>query len=182
MSRIGNKPIAIPAGVTVDIDSANSVITVSGKLGTLVQPYSNLLEVKVQDNEIVLSRKDNSTKSNMMHGTFRALINDMVKGVSEGFSKNLIINGVGYGATSNGDHQITMKLGYSHPVVCKTDDDIKLTCVSATEIKVFGVNKAKVGQVAADIRSKKPVEPYHSHGIRYSDEVVVRKEGKTGKK
>ena len=182
MSRIGNKPVAIPAGVTVNVDAANSTITVSGKLGTLVQPYSNLLEVKVENNEIVLSRKDNSTKSNMMHGTFRALINDMVKGVSEGFSKNLIINGVGYAATSNGDHQITMKLGYSHPVVCKTDDDIKLTCVSATEIKVFGTNKSKVGQVAADIRSKKPVEPYHLHGIRYSDEVVVRKEGKTGKK
>ncbi len=182
MSRIGNKAIALPAGVTVDVDSANSIVTISGKLGTLTQPFSKLLEIKVQDNEIIMTRKDESKQSNMMHGTFHALVADMVKGVTEGFSKGLIINGVGYSATLNGEHQVSMKLGFSHPVVYKTDDDIKLSCPSPTEIKVFGISKSKVGQVAADIRSKKPVEPYHAHGIRYADEVPVHKEGKTGKK
>lgn len=182
MSRIGNKPIDIPAGVTVTVDDANSTITVSGKLGALTQKYHKLLTAKVENNQIILSKKEDTKTANMMHGTYRSLINDMVLGVNEGFSKGLVINGVGYSAATNGDHQITMKLGYSHPVVYKADDDIKFTCPTATEIKVFGINKTKVGQVAADIRSKKPVEPYHAHGIRYADEVVVRKEGKTGKK
>ncbi len=182
MSRIGNKAIALPAGVTVDVDSDNGFITVTGKLGSLKHVYSKSLDIKVQDNEIFITRKDETKESNMMHGTIRALVSDMVKGVSEGFSKTLVINGVGYGVTANGEHQISMKLGFSHPVVYKADDDIKLSCPSPTEIKVFGISKSKVGQVAADIRSKKPVEPYHSHGIHYSDEILVHKEGKTGKK
>lgn len=182
MSRIGNKPVVIPAGVTVNIDDNTNTITVKGKLGELTQNYHKLLSAKVENNEIILSKRVDSKEANMMHGTFRSLINDMVIGVSEGFSKGLIINGVGYSAATNGDHQITMKLGYSHPVVYKADNDIKFTCPTPTEIKVFGINKTKVGQVAADIRGKKPVEPYHAHGIRYADEVVVRKEGKTGKK
>ncbi len=181
MSRIGKKPIVLPAGVEFAVSNQN-VVTISGKLGKLEQKVSNLLKVELNDGIITVSTLNNSREANSQHGLFRTLIANMVEGVTNGFSKNLIINGVGYKVFER-PTGIELKIGYSHPVFFDAPEGIKITCPTQQEIKVTGFDKQKVGQVAANIRAIQPVEPYHAYGIRYSDEVVIRKEGKTaGKK
>ncbi len=180
MSRIGKKPIAIPAGVTVNIE--DNLVTVTGKLGTLSQRVSDLLKVEINGAEIVVSIVKDTRESNSLHGLTRTLIANMVEGVSTGFTKDLVINGVGAKVFSKDPRTIEMKLGFSHPVVFSAPEGITLTVPSVTEIRVFGFDKQLVGQVAANIRAIKRVEPYHSYGIRYANEVVVKKEGKTAAK
>lgn len=180
MSRIGRMPIEIPAGVTVTINGNN--VTVNGKLGTLSQVVDRNISVKLENNHVVLTRSNDSNDQKAKHGLYRQLIANMIKGVNEGFKKVLVINGVGYKATQNGE-KVVLSIGFSHPVELIPEEGIKLKTLSATEVEVSGVDKEKVGQYAAKVRDIKRVEPYHAYGIKYSDEVVIRKEGKTsGKK
>lgn len=180
MSRIGRLPVVIPEGVTVTVDGNN--VTVAGKLGTLTQVVDKTISVKVENNEVVLTRANETGDVKAKHGLYRQLIANMVKGVSEGFSKTLVINGVGYKATLVGS-KVVLNIGFSHPVEVVPTEDIKLAVNNNTDIVVSGINKEHVGQFAAKIRDIKPVEPYHAYGIKYADEVVIRKEGKTsGKK
>ena len=179
MSRIGRLPIDIPAGVTVTLNGAN--VTVTGKLGTLTQDVDKTISVKVEGNQVVLTRANETGEVKAKHGLYRQLIANMVKGVSEGFSKTLNINGVGYKATLQGT-KVVLNIGFSHPIDVVPTEGIKLA-VNGNDVTVSGIDKAKVGQFAAKIRDLKPVEPYHAYGIKYADEVVIRKEGKTsGKK
>ena len=181
MSRIGKKPITLPAGVEFSISNQNTV-TISGKLGKLDQKISNLIKVELENGQIVLTPLNNSREANSQHGLSRTLISNMVEGVTNGFSKSLVINGVGYKVFER-PTGIELKIGYSHPVFFDAPEGIKLTCPDQQNIKVTGYDKQKVGQTAANIRAIQPVEPYHAYGIRYTDEVVIRKEGKTaGKK
>lgn len=179
MSRIGRLPIDIPAGVTVTLNGSN--VTVAGKLGTLTQDVDKTISVKVEGNQVVLTRANETGEVKAKHGLYRQLIANMVKGVSEGFSKTLNINGVGYKATLQGT-KVVLNIGFSHPIDVVPTEGIKLA-VNGNDVTVSGIDKAKVGQFAAKIRDLKPVEPYHAYGIKYADEVVIRKEGKTsGKK
>lgn len=179
MSRIGRLPIDIPAGVTVTLNG--QTVTVAGKLGTLTQDVDKTISVKVEGNQVVLTRSNETGDVKAKHGLYRQLIANMVKGVSEGFSKTLNINGVGYKATLQGT-KVVLNIGFSHPIDVVPTEGIKLA-VNGNDITVSGIDKAKVGQFAAKIRDLKPVEPYHAYGIKYADEVVIRKEGKTsGKK
>ncbi len=181
MSRIGRLPVVVPEGVKVEIANDNTV-TVTGKLGTLSQNIGKLIVAKQENNEVVLTRINESNEAKAQHGLYRMLIHNMVVGVSQGFSKSVVINGVGYKATKQGN-KVVMSIGFSHPVELLEENGIKLDCPSATEIVVSGISKEAVGQYAAKIRDIRPVEPYHAYGIKYKDEVVVRKEGKTsGKK
>lgn len=180
MSRIGKKPIALPAGVDFSV-STHNIVTVSGKLGKLEQKVSDLLKVELVDGNIVVTALNNSREANSQHGLFRTLIANMVEGVTNGFSKSLIINGVGYKVFEK-PTGIELKIGYSHPVIFEAPEGIKITCPSQQDIKVTGFDKQMVGQVAANIRAIQPVEPYHAYGIRYADEEVIRKEGKTAAK
>lgn len=180
MSRIGKKPIVLPAGVDFAVSTQN-VVTVSGKLGKLEQKVSNLIKVEVADGVVNVTTLNNSREANSQHGLFRTLIANMVEGVTNGFSKSLIINGVGYKVFER-PAGIELKIGYSHPVMFDAPEGIKITCPTQQEIKVTGFDKQKVGQVAANIRAIQPVEPYHAYGIRYTDEEVIRKEGKTAAK
>ncbi len=180
MSRIGRLPIAIPAGVTVTVN--DGTVTVAGKLGTLTQVVDKTISVKVENNEVVLTRANDTGDVKAKHGLYNRLIANMVKGVSEGFSKTLVINGVGYKASLVGT-KVVLNIGFSHPVVLVPTEGIKLAVYNNTDIVVSGISKEQVGQFAAKIRDIKPVEPYHAYGIKYADEVVIRKEGKTsGKK
>lgn len=179
MSRIGRAPIEIPAGVNVEID--NGTVTVSGTLGKLEQAVDKLISiektVEAGKNYLVLTRANDEADARAKHGLYRALVQNMVTGVSKGYSKTLIIKGVGYKASVSGD-KLTLNIGFSHPIEFVAPTGIKVEVVSPTEVKVSGFDKVQVGQVAANIRAFKPVEPYHLYGIRYSDEVVVKKEGK----
>ena len=183
MSRIGLKPITLPAGTTCEV--VGNKVVVSGKLGKLEQEIKPQIKVKVENNVVTLSRVNETKDVKALHGLYRALINNMVKGVTEGWTKKLTINGVGYKVTKQGN-KLVMNLGLSHPVEVVEIDGIKLDInpANANEVIVSGADKEKVGGVAAKIRELKPVEPYHLYGIRYSDEVVIKKEGKTvaGKK
>ena len=180
MSRIGRMPIAIPQGVNVTVD--NNLVTVTGKLGTLTQKFGKFTNVSVEGDHVVVTRINDTNEAKAQHGLYRMLISNMVEGVSKGFSKTVVINGVGYKATKQGN-KVVMSIGFSHPVEVEEIDGIKLECPNATDIVISGINKELVGQFAAKIRDIKPVEPYHAYGIKYKDEVVVRKEGKTsGKK
>ncbi len=180
MSRIGRLPIDIPAGVTVTVNGLN--VSVAGKLGTLTQDVDKTITVKVEGNQVVLTRANETGDVKAKHGLYRQLIANMVKGVNEGFSKTLVINGVGYKATLQGT-KVVLNIGFSHPVELIPTEGVKLAVNGTNEVVVSGIDKAKVGQFAAKIRDIKPVEPYHAYGIRYADEVVIRKEGKTsGKK
>ncbi len=183
MSRIGRAPIEIPNNVNVEIQG-NKVV-VSGPLGSLEQEVNKNINVEKQvidgKNYIVITRKSNEKEERSMHGMYRALINNMVNGVEKGYSKNLTINGVGYKCQIVGN-KLVLNIGFSHPVEFVIPKDIKIECPSITEVKVSGFDKTKVGQVAADIRALKPVEPYHAYGIRYTDEVVIKKEGKKASK
>lgn len=179
MSRIGKLPIAIPAGVTVTIK--DSVVTVKGKLGELSETVKPGVNVKVEDNHVVLTRDNDQKEIRALHGLYRAKIANMVKGVSEGFERTLVINGVGYKAVQQGE-KVTLTLGLSHPISLEPIPGVKFTVTSPTEVKVSGIDKAVVGQVAANIRAARKPEPYHNYGIHYSDEVLIKKEGKTAGK
>lgn len=178
MSRIGRKPIAIPAGVKVTVDGNN--ITVAGPKGTLNSTFHSKMAVKVEGETVVVSRPDDENESKALHGLTRTLINNMVVGVSEGYSKDLEVLGVGYRVAKQGTN-LVMNLGYSHQVIVPEIEGIKIECPDPNKIKVIGIDKQKVGQFAAEIREKRPPEPYKGKGIRYAGEYVIRKEGKTGK-
>ena len=175
MSRIGNAIINIPAGVTVSC--ANNVITVKGPKGTLSQEYDPIITLTVEGNVAKFTRANDLGPTKAKHGLYRALCANMVKGVTEGFKKTLIVNGVGWKVAKQGK-KVVMNVGFSHPVEIEEIDGIVLDCPSQTEITVSGIDKEKVGQCAAMIRGIREPEPYHGYGIRYSDEVIERKVGK----
>ncbi len=179
MSRIGRMPVAIPAGVTVEIAEGNKV-TVKGPNGTLVRELPHEMEIKIEDGHVIVSRPNDLKRMKSLHGLTRTLIHNMTVGVSEGYTKTLEVNGVGYRAAKAGK-KLTLNLGYSHPVEMEDPDGIE-TKVDGNKIVVSGISKEKVGQYAAEIRDKRRPEPYKGKGIKYSDEVIRRKVGKTGKK
>jgi large subunit ribosomal protein L6 len=180
MSRIGRKHIDLPAGVQFEVN--NNVVTVKGPKGTLSQDYdSKLITVKVDGSSVVLTRANEDNETKAKHGLYRALFANMVKGVSTGFEKKLVINGVGYKALKQGN-KLVLNLGYSHNIEVLEEDGITIECPSATEIVIKGQDKQKVGQFASKIRDFRKVEPYHAYGVRYADEVVIRKVGKTAGK
>ena len=178
MSRIGKQPIAIPAGVTITVGAQN--ITVAGPKGSLTVPLQPHVNVAVEDNQILVTRSDDEPKSRAWHGLQRALLNNAVQGVTKGFEKKLEINGVGF-RLSGGGKSIEMALGFSHPVKYQAPDGVELKTDKMT-ITVSGIDKQQVGQVAAEIRALKKPEPYKGKGIKYVDEVILRKAGKAGKK
>ncbi len=180
MSRIGLKPIVIPAGVTVTVDDANTV-TVKGPNGTLTQDVNKDITVTVDGSEVTLQRPSDDKEHRALHGLYRALIANMVTGVTEGFKKNLEVNGVGYRVQAQGN-KLTMNLGFSHQVIMEAPEGIKIECPSANAIVVSGADKQAVGQFAAQVREKRPPEPYKGKGIKYAEEHIRRKEGKAGKK
>ncbi|MGI6002348.1 MAG: 50S ribosomal protein L6 [Lachnospiraceae bacterium] len=180
MSRIGRMPIAIPAGVTVDI-AENNKVTVKGPKGTLERVVLPEMGVKVEDGNITVTRPNDSKKMKALHGLTRSLLNNMVIGVTEGYSKKLEIKGVGYRAQKQGN-KLILSLGYSHPVEMIDPEGVTTTLPDANTIIVSGIDKEKVGQYAAEIRDKRRPEPYKGKGIKYSDEVIRLKAGKTGKK
>lgn len=178
MSRIGKQPIAVPTGVTITV--GESEITVAGPKGQLSVPVQNRTKTVVENNEIIVTREDDEPKSRAWHGLQRALLNNAVEGVTKGFEKKLEINGVGY-RLSGGGKNIEMALGFSHPVKYEAPDGIDLK-VERMTITVAGIDKQLVGQTAAEIRALKKPEPYKGKGIKYADEVILRKAGKAGKK
>ena len=178
MSRIGNMPISVPAGVEVKND--NNTITVKGPKGELTKQFSKELTINVADGVITVSRPSDDKKHRSLHGLTRTLIANMVEGVTNGFSKTLEIEGVGYRAAKQGN-KINLNLGFSHPVVFEETDLVKLDVPQPNKIVVSSIDKQAVGQVAAEIREKRPPEPYKGKGIRYAGEHIIRKEGKAGK-
>ena len=178
MSRIGRKPINIPAGVEVKIDG--SCVTVKGPKGTLSQTFQPSMNIAVEGAEIVVTRPNDEKQNRALHGLTRTLINNMVIGVTEGFKKELDVNGVGYRVQKQGKN-LVMNLGFSHQVVVSETEDIKIEVPAPNKIIILGADKQKIGQFAAEVREKRPPEPYKGKGIKYVDEVVRRKEGKTGK-
>ena len=179
MSRIGRMPVAIPAGVTVEIAEGNKV-TVKGPKGTLVRELPHEMEIKIEDGHVIVSRPNDLKRMKSLHGLTRTLIHNMTIGVSEGYTKTLEVNGVGYRAAKQGK-KLTLNLGYSHPVEMEDPEGLETT-VDGNKIVVKGISKEKVGQYAAEIREKRAPEPYKGKGIKYADEVIRRKVGKTGKK
>ena len=175
MSRIGNALITIPAGVTVD--TSNNTLTVKGPKGTLTQVYDPIITPVIEGNVIKFTRANDLGPTKAKHGLYRALCANMIKGVTEGFKKTLIVNGVGWKVAKQGK-KVVLNVGFSHPVDVEEIDGIVLDCPSVTEITVSGIDKEKVGQFAAMIRGVREPEPYHGYGIRYSDEVIERKVGK----
>ena len=173
-------PIAIPAGVTVEVAENNNV-TVKGPKGTLQRVLPAEMEIKKEGAEIVVSRPNDLKRNKALHGLTRALLHNMVVGVSEGFQKTLEINGVGYRAAKEGK-KLNLSLGYSHPVIMEDPEGIESVCETANKIVVKGIDKEKVGQYAAEIRSKRGPEPYKGKGIKYAEEHIRRKAGKAGKK
>ena len=180
MSRIGNKTITIPAGVEVNVAAGNEV-TVKGPKGTLTRQFSELITINVNGSEVVCTRANEEKHTKQLHGTTRTLINNMIVGVSEGFKKTLKIEGIGYRAALAGN-KLTLNLGYSHQIDYVAEEGIKIECPSANEINVSGIDKQRVGEVAAVIRGFKKPEPYKGKGIKYADEHIRRKEGKTAGK
>ena len=179
MSRIGRMPIAIPAGVTVEV-AENNKVTVKGPKGTLERVLPVEMEIKVEGAEVVVTRPNDLKRMKSLHGLTRTLINNMVVGVTSGYEKKLEVNGVGYRAAKAGK-KLTLSLGYSHPVEMEDPEGIE-SVVEGNVITVKGIDKEKVGQYAAEIRDKRRPEPYKGKGIKYADEVIRRKVGKTGKK
>lgn len=178
MSRIGNKPITIPAGVEVKVEG--NTVAVKGAKGTLTQSFNADMDIKLEGSEIIVSRPSESKTHKSLHGLTRTLINNMVVGVSEGFKKELEINGVGYRAAKQGK-DVNLTLGFSHPVVVSDNDDVTIDVPAPNKLIITGINKQKVGQFAAEVRELRPPEPYKGKGIKYIDEVIIRKEGKAGK-
>lgn len=179
MSRIGRKPIEIPAGVTVSVD--NNLVTVKGPKGTLSQQIHPNMEISVDGPVITVKRPDDEKLNRSLHGLSRTLIANMVTGVTQGYSKNLEVLGVGYRAAKEGKN-LVMNLGYSHQVIMPEIDGITIECPSPNKITISGPDKQKVGQFAAEVREKRPPEPYKGKGIRYEGEYVRKKVGKAGKK
>ena len=179
MSRIGRMPIAVPAGVTVEI-AENNHVTVKGPKGTLERTLPSEMTIVLEGDVITVTRPNDLKKMKSLHGLTRTLLNNMVVGVTTGFTKVLEVNGVGYKASKAGK-TLTLNLGYSHPVVMEDPEGIEST-VADNKITITGIDKEKVGQYAAEIRDKRRPEPYKGKGIKYSDEVIRRKVGKTGKK
>ena len=180
MSRIGRMPVAIPAGVTVEIAEGNKV-TVKGPKGTLVRELPHEMEIKIEDGHVIVSRPNDLKRMKSLHGLTRTLIHNMTIGVSEGYTKTLEVNGVGYRAAKAGK-KLTLNLGYSHPVEMEDPEGVETVVEGQNKITVKGIDKEKVGQYAAEIRDKRRPEPYKGKGIKYADEVIRRKVGKTGKK
>ena len=174
MSRVANYPITVPKGVEVALGSA---ISVKGPLGSMQQPLAPDVSVALDDGVLTFAPKGASIQANAMAGTLRALVNNMVQGVSKGFEKKLLLVGVGYRAQAQGD-ALNLTLGFSHPVVHKMPAGIKVETPTQTEIVIKGIDSQAVGQVAADVRAYRPPEPYKGKGVRYSDEVVIKKETK----
>ena len=179
MSRIGRLPIAVPAGVEVKI-AENNVVTVKGPKGTLEKELPHEMEIKLEDGHIVVTRPNDLKKMKSLHGLTSSLLNNMVVGVSEGYKKVLEVNGVGYKCAKQGK-KLVLNLGYSHPVEMQDPEGLEAK-VEGNTITVEGIDKEKVGQYAAEIRDKRRPEPYKGKGIKYADEVIRRKVGKTGKK
>ena len=178
MSRIGKKPIAIPAGVEVKVDG--SKVTVKGPKGTLESTFNHEINIALEGNEIIVTRPTDDKNHRALHGLTRTLIHNMVEGVTNGYSKTLEIQGIGYRVQKQAN-TVVFTIGYSHPVVVEEPEGIKLDCPNQTTVVVSGCDKQRVGQLAAEIRGKKPPEPYHGKGIRYAGEYVRIKEGKAGK-
>ncbi len=180
MSRIGRTPIAIPAGVDIKISDAN-VVTVKGPKGTLETALTPEIKVCVDGNVVNVTRPSDEPNHRSLHGLSRTLVANMITGVTEGFKKELDVNGVGYRATKDGN-KLVMNLGYSHQVIIEETSDVQIAVPAPNKIIISGINKQIVGQFAADVRKRRPPEPYKGKGIKYSTEVVRRKEGKTGAK
>ena len=180
MSRIGRMPIAIPAGVTVEV-AENNKVTVKGPKGTLERELPVEMEIKLDGETVVVTRPNDLKRMKSLHGLTRTLINNMVVGVTNGYEKVLEVNGVGYRAAKSGN-KLTLSLGYSHPVEMTDPEGVETTVEGQNKIVVKGIDKEKVGQFAAEIRDKRRPEPYKGKGIKYADEVIRRKVGKTGKK
>ena len=178
MSRIGKKPVVIPAGVEVKVDGNN--ISVKGPKGTLSLDYNPEISVKVEGAEVIVSRPSDDKLHRSLHGLTRTLVSNMVTGVTEGYSKTLEVNGVGYRAQKQGNN-LVMNLGYSHQVIIPEVEGIKIEVPSANQVVISGADKQLVGQFAAEVRAKRPPEPYKGKGIKYSDEHIRRKEGKAAK-
>ena len=178
MSRIGKMPIAIPSGVEVTIDG--DTVTVKGSKGELTRTFSDLMTIKEEDGHVLVERPDASREAKAQHGLTRTLIANMIEGVSQGFSKKLVLVGVGYRAALKGS-DLELQLGYSHPVIVKAPENITFEVPTQTEIIVSGISKEQVGQVAANIRAWRKPEPYKGKGIRYEGEYVRRKLGKAAK-
>jgi len=179
MSRIGKLPITIPQGVKINITP--DTFTVEGPKGKLSQMYHRDIEVKIEDNKGIVTRKNELKKTKAMHGLYRKLLNNMVIGVTQGFKKALLINGVGFRAEIKGK-SLVLSVGFSNPVEYMVPEGLKIECETQNKVVVSGIDKAKVGQVAAEIRSIRPPEPYKGKGIKYETEVIRRKVGKTGVK
>ena len=180
MSRIGRAPITVPAGVEVKVDE-NNHITVKGPKGTLERDLVPQMNIEIAEGVIRVTRPDDSKENRSLHGLTRTLVDNMVVGVTQGFEKKLEINGVGYRAVKEGKN-LVLNIGYSHQVTVSENDDIQIDVPDANHIVIKGIDKQKVGQFAADVRSKRPPEPYKGKGIKYDYEVIRRKEGKTGAK
>ena len=180
MSRIGRLPIKVTDGVTVAY--ADGIVTVKGKLGTLTQAIENKdISVEIADGQVHVKRANELKTTKAAHGLYRALIANMVEGVTKGYEKSLVINGVGYKAQMEGKN-LVLNVGYSHPVTVPAPEGITFACPTLTEISVKGIDKVLVGQIAANIKAIRKPEPYHGYGIRYKDETIIRKEGKTAGK
>ena len=178
MSRIGKKPISVPAGVDVKIDG--TTVTVKGPKGTLVEKFNKDMIIKLEGNEVIVERPSEDKLHKSLHGLTRTLIHNMIEGVTNGYSKTLEIEGIGYRAAKQGTN-VVMNLGFSHQVTVPETADIKLDVPNPNTIVVNGIDKQKVGQYAAEIREKRPPEPYKGKGIRYQGEHIIRKEGKAAK-
>lgn len=179
MSRIGRKPITVPSGVDITLD--NSVITVKGPKGTLTRELHKDMKVIIENNEITVERPSDQKAHRSLHGTTRSVVSNMVSGVTEGFTRNLELVGVGYRASKSGE-KLVLNVGYSHPVEITPEPGITFEVPSNTKIIVSGINKERVGEYAAKIRSVREPEPYKGKGIKYEGERIIRKEGKAGKK
>ncbi|XJZ27453.1 50S ribosomal protein L6 [Bacillota bacterium Lsc_1132] len=178
MSRVGKKPIEIPAGVTVTLNG--NVATVKGPKGELTRSFNPAIEIKIEENVINVSRPSDSKEHRALHGTTRALLSNMVEGVSKGFERSLELIGVGYRAQKQGK-KLVLNVGYSHPVEIEPEEGLEIEVPANTKVIVKGTSKERVGALAANIRDVRPPEPYKGKGIRYEGEFVRRKEGKTGK-
>lgn len=179
MSRIGRKPITVPSGVDITLD--NNVITVKGPKGSLTRELHKDMKVTVENNEITVERPSDHKTHRSLHGTTRSVVSNMVSGVTEGFTRNLELVGVGYRASKSGE-KLVLNVGYSHPVEITPEPGITFEVPSNTKITVSGINKERVGEYAAKIRSVREPEPYKGKGIKYEGERIIRKEGKAGKK
>ena len=180
MSRIGRAPITVPAGVEISI-ADNNVVTVKGAKGTLTQQFNANMAIALENGVLTVSRPNDLKENRALHGLTRTLINNMIVGVTEGFKKELDVNGVGYRVAKEGN-KLVMNLGFSHQVIMEEKDGITIEVPGPNKIIISGADKQKVGQFAAEVREKRPPEPYKGKGIKYSDEVIRRKVGKTGVK